>query len=316
MFEGMIGADVEVYVDDMVVKSTSVADHCKALGRVFQILRKHQLKLNPEKCSFEVQAGKILGFMLTKRGIEANSEKCQAIINIGAATDRKDHDTFTIFIPVSQDDRPHIQYPKKGRRLCVDDRERGGFLEVEGNASHPPILTKPTPEIPFVIYILVAEEAVSTTMVQEREGKQYPICFISKILQDAERRYQRIEKATLTLVITSRRLSPYFQGHLVIVRTDPPIKQVLRKPDLGGRMVAWSVQLSEFDILYESRGHIKAQALADFVREMTTETSGGWLLSVDGASNQAGSGAGVILEGPNGVLIEQSLHFEFKANNN
>ncbi|RDY02452.1 hypothetical protein CR513_14085, partial [Mucuna pruriens] len=80
-------------------------------------------------------------------------------------------------------------------------------------------------------------------------------------------------------------------------------------------MVAWSIQLSEFDISYESKGHIKAEALADFITKMTAgsleaKTSGGWLLSV------AGSGTGVILEGPNGVLIKQSLHFEFKASNN
>ncbi|RDX98911.1 hypothetical protein CR513_18099, partial [Mucuna pruriens] len=96
---------------------------------------------------------------------------------------------------------------------------------------------------------------------------------------------------------------------------------ILKKLDLAGRMVAWSAQLFEFDISYESKGHIKAEALADFITKMTAgsleaKTSGGWLLSVDEASNQVGSGVGVILEGSNGVLIEQSLHFEFKANNN
>ncbi|RDX85379.1 Retrovirus-related Pol polyprotein from transposon 17.6, partial [Mucuna pruriens] len=69
IFEGLIGGDVEVYVDDMVVKSSTAADHYRALGRVFQMLRRHQLKLNPEKCSFE-------------RGIKANPKKCQAIINM------------------------------------------------------------------------------------------------------------------------------------------------------------------------------------------------------------------------------------------
>ncbi|RDX76950.1 Retrovirus-related Pol polyprotein from transposon 17.6, partial [Mucuna pruriens] len=76
IFEEIISTDVEVYVDDMVVKSTTVVDHCRALGRVFQVLRKHRLKLNPEKCSFRVRVGKFLEFMLTERGIEANPEKC------------------------------------------------------------------------------------------------------------------------------------------------------------------------------------------------------------------------------------------------
>ncbi|RDX90989.1 hypothetical protein CR513_27094, partial [Mucuna pruriens] len=66
-----------------------------------------------------------------------------------AATDRKDHDTLTVSILVSRDNRPNIQYLKKGRRLCVDGREQGGILEVEGDASHPPILMKPTLRIPL-----------------------------------------------------------------------------------------------------------------------------------------------------------------------
>ncbi|PNX58617.1 gag-pol polyprotein, partial [Trifolium pratense] len=85
-------------------------------------------------------------------------------------------------------------------------------------------------------------------------------------------------------------------------------------------MVAWSVELSEFDITFSPRGAIKSQRLADFVLEMstppTTERASPWTLSVDGASNVRGSGAGVVLEGPDGVMIEQSLRFAFKASNN
>ncbi|RDX78359.1 Tf2-9, partial [Mucuna pruriens] len=86
-------------------------------------------------------------------------------------------------------------------------------------------------------------------------------------------------------------------------------------------MVAWSVQLSEFDISFERRGHIKAQVLADFVNKLSPEDrpsveEGEWYLSVDGSTNQAGLGAGVILEGPEGILVEQSLHFDFRASNN
>ncbi|RDY04184.1 hypothetical protein CR513_12139, partial [Mucuna pruriens] len=76
-------------------------------------------------------------------------------------------------------------------------------------------------------------------------------------------------------------------------------------------MVTRSVQLSEFDISYESRGHIKAQALVDFITKMTAtrptvEEDNEWFLSMDRASNQTGSRARVILEGPNGVLIDNN----------
>ena len=98
------------------------------------------------------------------------------------------------------------------------------------------------------------------------------------------------------------------------------MKQVLSKPDLAGRMVSWSVKLSEYDLQYVPRSSIKSQVLADFVVEFTSPAHNVapfvWLLSVDGSSNLKGSGAGIILEGPGDVLIEQSLRFEFKASNN
>jgi hypothetical protein len=147
-----------------------------------------------------------------------------------------------------------------------------------------------------------------------------PIYFVSRTLRGAELRYQKLEKLSLAVIVTARRLRQYFQSHKVIIKTDHPIKQVLKKPDLAGRMVAWSIELSEFDITFSPRGSIKSQVLADFVLEMTSppEEEGKlpWTLSVDGASNIRGSGAGVVLEGPDGVLIEQSLRFAFKASNN
>jgi len=87
-------------------------------------------------------------------------------------------------------------------------------------------------------------------------------------------------------------------------------------------MVRWAVELSEFDIQYEPRGSIKGQVYSNFVAELSPggapelELGSQWLLSVDGSSNQQGSGAGIVLEGPNGVLIEQALRFAFKASNN
>nr|KYP75999.1 Gypsy retrotransposon integrase-like protein 1 [Cajanus cajan] len=146
-----------------------------------------------------------------------------------------------------------------------------------------------------------------------------PIYFISRVLQDAEKRYQMVEKLALALVTAARRLRPYFQSHQVVVKTDYPIKQILRKPELAGRMIAWSVELFEFSIRYESRGALKAQCLADFVAELmpaTAEEPQVWTLHIDGSSNSKGGGAGIILEGPNQVTLEQSLKFSFKVTNN
>nr|KYP70636.1 Transposon Ty3-G Gag-Pol polyprotein [Cajanus cajan] len=77
-----LGRNVEAYVDDMVVKSVSTGRHFDGLQDLFDTISVYQLKLNPKKCSFGVQAGKFLGFLLTHCGIEANPDKCSAIINM------------------------------------------------------------------------------------------------------------------------------------------------------------------------------------------------------------------------------------------
>ena len=164
----------------------------------------------------------------------------------------------------------------------------------------------------------MSEEAVSSALVQEVDHEEHPVYFVSRTLHAAETRYQMIEKVALALVLTARRMRPYFQNHEITVRTNYPIYKILSKPGLAGRMIGWSVELSKFDIRYEPRGAIKSQCLADFATELpkNSETSAKWVLYVDGSSSKTACGAGVVLEGPEDLLVEQALQFSFKATNN
>ncbi|KAL0430850.1 UNVERIFIED_CONTAM: hypothetical protein Sradi_0711000 [Sesamum radiatum] len=74
---------MEVYVDDMLVKSKEAHHHVEDLNETFAVLRKYRLKLNFAKCAFEVSGGRFLGFMVTQRGIEANPDKIKAILDVG-----------------------------------------------------------------------------------------------------------------------------------------------------------------------------------------------------------------------------------------
>ena len=79
MFESQLGKNIEVYIDDMVVKSKVVSEHVGDLRNIFEILRRHKLRLNASKCSFDVGSGKFLGYMVTHRGIEVNPNHIKAI---------------------------------------------------------------------------------------------------------------------------------------------------------------------------------------------------------------------------------------------
>ena len=82
MFEPQLGKNIEIYIDDMVVKSKQESKHINDLGSIFKILRKHKLRLNASKCSFGVGSGKFLGYMVTHRGIEVNPNQIKAINNL------------------------------------------------------------------------------------------------------------------------------------------------------------------------------------------------------------------------------------------
>ena len=79
MFEPQLSKSIEVYIDDMVVKRKVVSDHIGDLGNIFEILRKHKLRLCASKCSFGVGSGKFLDYMVTHREIEVNSNQIKAI---------------------------------------------------------------------------------------------------------------------------------------------------------------------------------------------------------------------------------------------
>ncbi|KAK3016418.1 hypothetical protein RJ639_007065 [Escallonia herrerae] len=96
----------------------------------------------------------------------------------------------------------------------------------------------------------VAESVVSAVLIREQDGWQFPIYYVSKVLQGAEQRYPNAKKLAFALLIAARKLRLYFQSHTIIVLTDKPLRRILHKPNLSGRLVPWSIELGEFDIHY------------------------------------------------------------------
>ncbi|XP_038687612.1 uncharacterized protein LOC119987002 [Tripterygium wilfordii] len=177
----------------------------------------------------------------------------------------------------------------------------------------------------------VSEHAVSAVILREEKKVQYPIYYVSKTLLDAETRYSPLEKLLLALVMASRKLNHYFQAYPVEVVTEYPLKTLLGKADMSGRVAKWSVELAQYDLKFVARTAIKAQVLADFVAEFTIEQrlekanqiwkvqvtpSHLWKLQVDGSSTRRGSGAGIVLVAPEGEVLEMAIRLGFPATNN
>ncbi|GKV15560.1 hypothetical protein SLEP1_g26342 [Rubroshorea leprosula] len=167
------------------------------------------------------------------------------------------------------------------------------------------------------------EKAVSSVLLREENKNQKPICYVSKVLQDVEQNYPLAEKAAFALVYTARKLRAYFQSHQIVVYTNLPLRKILQKLELSGRLIGWSVELSEYDLKFQPRTTVKGQAVADFLVECISATVEEkapkhlvWVLYVDGDANIEGSGAGAVLVGPDGFKSEHALRFEFQTTNN
>ncbi|XP_022875674.1 uncharacterized protein LOC111394131 [Olea europaea var. sylvestris] len=330
VFRGLIGGVVEVYVDDMVVKSARADDHVACLQKVFDVARQNRLRFNPEKCVFGTAGEKFLGFMITQRGIEVNPDKIWAILEMKSPTSRKEVQRLTgrvaalnRFMSRAADKCYHFFKAIGGSSNFEWTQEcEESLRNLKQSLQEPPILTSPSPGNVLCLYLAVSPKAVSTVLVKEFSNAQKPVYYVSQVLRGTEIRYSLTEQLVFALIVAVRKLRPYFQSHTVQVMTDQPIKQILHQPETSGRLLKWAIELSEFDIEFRPRTAIKAQALADFIVELTTppEHPPGehvdWKIFVDGSSNDEGSGTGIIMIGPNEEELEYSLHFEFPTTNN
>ena len=332
MFQKQIGATMEVYIDDMLVKSTTTGLHIAHLSEAFQILRNYNMKLNPTKCAFGVSAGKFMGFIVNHRGIEANPDKIKAVLDMPSPSGIKEVQRLTGMIAAlsqfvsraSDKFQPFFQDMKKAFQWDAKCEE--AFTTLKTYPSSPPILVSLVEGELLTLYLAVSDFITSAVLVRDKERVQHPFYYCRRALGGAEERYPRMEKLILALVTAAQKLRPYFQAHTIEVPTEYPMKQVLHKPEVSGRLMKWAIELSEFDIRYKPKTAIKGHVLADFVMEFasielakTTHAEDNlpiWKLFVDGASNAQGSGAGLILTSPEGIDIEYALRFGFHASNN
>ena len=226
MFTHQLGRNVQVYVDDMLMKSVCENDHLNDLQETFNTLRSYNMKLNPSKCVFGVTAGKFLGFMVSQRGIEVNSEKVLAIMELKPPRTVKEVQSLNgkiaalnRFVSKATDKcLPFFHTMRKSFEWTDECQE--AFKDLKKYLSSPPLLSTSKPREELYLYIAVSQAAVSATLVREEEGMQRPVYFISRAFRGVEERYLRMEKLAFALVTVVRKLKLYFQAYTIIVLMD------------------------------------------------------------------------------------------------
>ena len=212
MFHNQIRQNVEVYIDDMLVKTKDEDKHLDNLEETFRTLRQYRMKLNPSKCIFGISSGKFLGFMVYQRGIEANLDRIMAILEMTPPRTVKEVQSLTgrvaalnRFVSWATDKcLPFFKTLK--RAFTWTDECQKSFEELKKYLTSPPLLSPSKQSEHISLYLAVSPTAVSSALIREENGVQLPVYYTSKAFQGAKERYPTLEKLALALIVAARKL--------------------------------------------------------------------------------------------------------------
>jgi hypothetical protein len=257
------------YVDDIVVKSVQRRDHISDLAKTFANLRAANLRLNPEKCVFVIHKRKVLGCLVSTKGIEANPNKIKALIEMQDPVLVKDVQKLTgrvaalnKFIPrAAERSLPFFQVLRSSKNFQWSETQKQAFQELKDYLSNMTKLCPPEPRSPLLLYVSASNSAVSVVLVQEKdkEGKfkQIPVYFASEAFLGSKLFYSELEKIAYAVIMAARKLRHYFEGHRIRVITNQPLNDLFANKEASTRIVKWGAKLSEYVVDFERRSAIK-----------------------------------------------------------
>nr|XP_010905349.1 uncharacterized protein LOC105032576 [Elaeis guineensis] len=194
IFKHQINRNMKVYVDDMLVKSIEEDWHITNLKKVFRELRKHQMKLNPNKYAFGVALGKFFDFLINQRGIEANLEKIHALLEMKCPTIIRKIQQLTRRIAalsqfISKSAERCLSFFKTLRQIKNFNwtiKCQSAFDDLKKYLSSVPLLSKPVEGKELYMCVSISPNAVSSVLIREDIDIQRSIYYISRLLRGIE----------------------------------------------------------------------------------------------------------------------------------
>jgi hypothetical protein len=269
----LLGTEIIIYMDDILVASTLLEGHWQAVHAILTCLEELDLYLKPEKCTWEAPQVNYLGLILEKGVTRMDPAKIKGIANWPTPTTVKQVRSFLGFCNFyrpfiyhfSHIARPLNELTRKEIPWTWEERHQKAFEDLRNRVTSEPILAQPQLDQQFELEVDASRFAFRAVLTQRgTDGKKHPITFYSAIATEAERNYDIYDLELLAIIKACRHWRPYLAGspHKIIVHTDHANLQCWCQPHKISRRITREVlELSEFDIeLHHIPGKNNGQA--------------------------------------------------------
>ncbi|XP_048127813.1 uncharacterized protein LOC125312735 [Rhodamnia argentea] len=264
--------------------------------------------------------------MVGSRGIEIDPSKVKAIYELRPPSFVKEVRSFLgrlnyvarFISQLLETARPFFKLLKKNAKIVRD------------------IEFPPVPGVPLILYLTIHKESLGAVLVQKRpsDGKECAIYYLSKKFSDSEANYSEVEKTCVALVWVLHRLRQYTLHHQIMLTTKcDPIKYLLEKPALVGKLAKWQILIFEFNVRTMTQKSVKGRAIADMLAENAAGPQAGdemdplddrvllvnaekWVMHFDGAVNLSGCSTGAVLISPDSQHYPRATKLLFPCTNN
>lgn len=250
-----------VYMDDIIIYSTSLIEHIQNLRKVFNALKNANLKIQLDKSEFLQREVKFLGHIITEEGIRPNPDKIKAVRDYPIPKSPKEIKQFLGLLgyyrkfikDFAKLTKPFTTKLKKDEKINTNDIEyRECFENCKNMLINDPILIYPNFEKQFILTTDASNFALGAVLSQIQDNKEHPVCYASRTLNNHEQNYSTIEKELLAIVWATKYFRPYLFGRLFKIQTDhKPLNWLMSLKEPNSKLVRWRLRLEEFNYQIE-----------------------------------------------------------------
>jgi len=253
---GLIGIKCLVYLDDIIIYGKNLNDHNQKLIDVFERLRIHNLKIEPDKCEFLKKECLFLGHIISEHGIKPDPNKITSVMNFPAPKNVKQIKSFLglsgyyrkFINNYSSIANPMTNLLKKDVKFNWDDKCQQAFDKLKTILCSEPILQYPDFTKEFILTTDASGKALGAILSQGKVGSDLPISYASRTLNKSELNYSTTELECLAIIFGVKQFRPYLYGRKFIILTDHrPLSWLFNLKDPLSKLARWRIELEQYN---------------------------------------------------------------------